>query len=136
MIFVAYGCLVVALAGLLIRGDAFRLPKRYDVLVRLVGVAGGAAMAGISLLVLATSHATSLGRIVVVMLLLGSVLYLGGSALWHEQAGIVLRLVGWTFAVVALAIPTTLTLLLPLVSLLGLTLYPTSEKTTPSHPAR
>lgn len=137
MILVAYGCLVVALAWLLIRGDAFRLPKRYDVLARLVGVIGGAAMAGIALLVIATSHPTRLGRIVVLVLLLGSILYVCGSALWDEHAGIVLRLIGWTFAVVALAIPTTLTLLLPLVALLGLTLRPASEKqTTPSHPAR
>jgi len=43
-------------------------------------------------------------------------------SLWHERAGYVLRLAGWILAVSALAIPSTLTLLLPVACVLALTI--------------
>jgi ABC-type transport system involved in cytochrome bd biosynthesis fused ATPase/permease subunit len=57
-----------------------------------------------------------------VLLAYGSVVYLIGLALWHERAGYALRLAGWILAVSALAIPSTLTLLLPVVCVLALTI--------------
>jgi hypothetical protein len=136
VILVAYGCLVVALAALLIRGRTFRLPRRHDVLARLVGMVGATTTAAIALLVISTNHPTTLGRVDVLILLVGSVLYLVGLALWHERTGFILRFIGWMLAVGALAIPSTLTLLLPLVALLVLPLRPAvPDQTLAARPA-
>jgi hypothetical protein len=136
VILVAYGCLVVALAAL-ISGSTPRLPRRYDLLARLVGIVGATTTAAIALLVISTNHPTTLGRIDVLILLVGSVLYLVGLALWRERTGFILRSIGWILAAGALAIPSTLTLLLPLVALLALTLRPAfPDQTLAARPAR
>jgi hypothetical protein len=136
VILVAYGCLVVALAAL-ISGSTFRLPGRYDLPARLVGIVGATTTAAIALLVISTKHPTTLGRVDVLILLVGSVLYLVGLALWRESLGFILRFIGWMLAAGALAIPTTLTLLLPLVALLALTLRPAlPDQTLAARPAR
>ena len=136
MILAAYACLVVALAAL-ISGSTFRLPGRYVLLARLVGIVGATTTAAIALLVISTNHPTTLGRIDVLILLVGSVLYLVGMALWRERTGFILRFIGWMLAAGALAIPSTLTLLLPLVALLALTLRPAfPNQTLAARPAR
>lgn len=136
MILAACACLVVALAAL-ISGSTFRLPGRYVLLARLVGIVGATTTAAIALLVISTNHPTTLGRIDVLILLVGSVLYLVGMALWRERTGFILRFIGWMLAAGALAIPSTLTLLLPLVALLALTLRPAfPNQTLAARPAR
>jgi hypothetical protein len=136
VILVAYGCLIVALAAL-ISGGTFRIPGRHDLLARLVGIVGATATAAIALLVISTNHPTTLGRIDVLILLVGSLLYLVGLALWLERTGLILRFIGWMLAAGALAIPSTLTLLLPLVALLVLTLRPAlPDQTLAARPAR
>jgi hypothetical protein len=130
MILLAYGCLVVVLAAFLIRGGAFRLSRRSELLARLLGMIGATATASIAVLLIAADHATNVGLVALLMLLSGSILYLCGLALWHERAGFALRLIGWIFAVAALSIPSTLTLLLPLAALLVLTLRTAPEDRT------
>jgi hypothetical protein len=132
MIFLAYACLVVSLAALFIRGRAYCLPKRYESVARSGGMVGATATAAIALLEISTNHPSTVGRIAVLMLLVGSVVYLAGLALWHERTGFVLRLTGWILAAAGLAIPSTLTLLLPVIALLALTLRPESAAHAPA----
>jgi hypothetical protein len=141
MILVAYACLLVALGAAVIRGGAVPLSRRSELVARFLGTIGAAAMASVALLVLATNHPTTLGFAMLLMLLVGSMVFLCGFALWHQRPGFALRLVGWTLAVTALAIPSTLTLLLPLAALMTLTLRaapddrapPVAQVTTPTH---
>ena len=127
MILLAYGCLALFLAALLSRGGVFELSHRAQVFARLFGMIGATAIASIALLLIASNHASTLGLVLLLMLCFGSVLYLCGLALWHERAGYALRLAGWILAVSGLAIPSTLTLLLPVACVLALTINSTSE---------
>ena len=122
MILLAYGCLAVFLATFLGRRGVFQLSHRARVFARLFGMIGATATAFIALLLIKSNHASTLGLVLLVMLFSGSVVYLCGLALWHERAGYVLRLAGWILAVSALAIPSTLTLLLPVACVLALTI--------------
>jgi len=83
---------------------------------------GATATASIALFLIRSNHASTLGVVLLVMLFSGSVVYLSGLALRHERAGYALRLGGWVLAVSALAIPSTLTLLLPVACVLALTI--------------
>ena len=67
---------------------------------------------------------------------LGSVVYAAGLLAWRGGRALGLRVVGWVLMVAALAIPSTLTLGLPLVALLALTLAPIpQQKVAQSGPA-
>lgn len=137
MILVAYMSLVVVLAAFLSHGNALRLSRRSESGARLLGTIGATATASIAVLLISTNHPPTLGLIVLLMLLLGSILSLCGFALWHERTGFALRLIGWLLVVVALAIPSTLTLLLPLAALLAITLHSAPEdQTLAARPAR
>jgi hypothetical protein len=131
MILVAYACLFVALGALLIRGGAVRISRRSQLVARLLGMIGAAATASIALLVLSTSQPTTLGYAMLLILLAGSMVYLCGLALWHQRVGFAVRLAGWILTVAALAIPSTLTLLLPLAALLTLTLRAAPDDRAP-----
>ena len=122
MILLAYGCVALFLATFLSRGGVFRLSHRIQVFARVFGMIGAAAIASIALLLIASNHESTVGLVLLLMLCFGSVLYLCGLALWHERAGYALRLAGWILAVAGLAIPSTLTLLLPVACVLALTL--------------
>lgn len=122
MVLLAYGCLALFLVAFISRGGAFRLSHRAQVFARLFGMIGATATASIALLLIASNHWSTIGLVLLLTLCFGSVLYLGGLALWHERAGYALRLTGWILAVSALAIPSTLTLLLPVVCVLALTI--------------
>jgi hypothetical protein len=91
-------------------------------LARLLGVIGASATALVAVVLIAANDSTTLGFVALLMLLLGSILYLCGMALWRQRGGFGLRLIGWSLAVAGFAIPSTLTLLLPLAGLLVLTL--------------
>ena len=127
MILLAYGCLVLFLAAFLSRGGVFHLSRRTQLFARVLGMIGATATASIALLLIASNHPPTFGLVLLLTLCFGSVVYLCGLALWHARAGYALRLVGWIFAVSALAIPSTLTLLLPVVCVLALTINSTSE---------
>jgi hypothetical protein len=129
MILLAYVCLLVV-GAFLIRGGSFHLSRRSEFLARLLGMIGATATASVAVALIATNHQTNLGLVAVLMLLSGSVLYLCGLVLWGERAGFALRLLGWLLTVSALAIPSTLTLLLPLAALLALALRTAPERST------
>lgn len=61
-------------------------------------------------------------------LLTGSALYTLGAVIWRGRSGFRLRVTGWLFLVVIAAIPSQLTLLLPLVVPLVLTLHELAAK--------
>jgi hypothetical protein len=122
MVLLAYGCLALFLATFLSRGGVFQLSRRTQLFARVFGMIGAAATASIALFLIRSNHASTLGVVLLVMLCSGSVVYLCGLALWHERAGYVLRLVGWILAVSTLAIPSTLTLLLPVACVLALSI--------------
>jgi hypothetical protein len=122
MILLAYGCLALFLATFLSRGGVFQLSRSAQLFARALGMIGATATASIALLLIASNHWSTIGLVLLLTLCVGSVVYLCGLALWHERAGYVLRLAGWILAVSALAIPSTLTLLLPVVCVLALTI--------------
>jgi hypothetical protein len=69
-----------------------------------------------------------LGWAIGVALSLGSVVYAAGLLAWRGGRALGLRVLGWVLMVAALVVPSTLTLGLPLVALLALTLAPVPEQ--------
>jgi hypothetical protein len=67
-------------------------------------------------------HALVLGWTIGAAVTLGSIVYAAGLLAWRGGQALGLRVVGWVLMVAALVIPSTLTLGLPLVALLALTL--------------
>jgi hypothetical protein len=126
MILLAYGCLALFLVAFISRGGAFRLSHLARVFARVFGMIGATATASIALVLLGANHPSTVGVVLLVLLCSGSVLYLCGLAPWHERAGYALRLAGWILAVAALAIPSTLTLLLPVACVLALAIRPSA----------
>jgi hypothetical protein len=59
---------------------------------------------------------------------LGSVVYAAGLLAWRGGQALGLRVLGWVLMAAALVIPSTLTLGLPVVALLALTLAPIPEQ--------
>jgi hypothetical protein len=59
---------------------------------------------------------------------LGGVVYAAGLLAWRGGQALGLRILGWVLLLMAFAIPSTLTLGLPLVALLALALAPIPEQ--------
>jgi hypothetical protein len=73
-------------------------------------------------------HAHVLGWTIGGAVSLGSIMYAAGLLVWRGPQALGLRVLGWVLMVAALVIPSTLTLGLPLVALLALTLALISEQ--------
>jgi hypothetical protein len=73
-------------------------------------------------------HAHLLGWTIGAAVGLGSIMYAAGLLAWRGGQALGLRALGWVLMVVAFVIPSTLTLGLPLVALLALTLAPIPEQ--------
>jgi len=73
-------------------------------------------------------HALVLGWTIGAAVSLGSIVYAAGLLAWRGGQALGLRVLGWVLMVVAFVIPSTLTLGLPLVALLALTLAPIPEQ--------
>lgn len=73
-------------------------------------------------------HAHVLGWTIGAAVSLGGVVYAAGLLAWRGGHPLGLRILGWVLMVMALVIPTTLTLGLPLVALLTLALAPIPEQ--------
>lgn len=123
MIFVGYACLVISVTAY-VRGSIDPIPRHYELPARVLGVVAGIGFASIGLLLLGNEGATTLGNIALLLLVFGGVLYAWGLVRWRTSDGLVSRRVGWILVVAALAVPSTLTLLMPVASLLVLTLRP------------
>lgn len=63
-----------------------------------------------------------LGWMIGALISLGAVAYAAGLLAWRGGQAVGLRILGWVLMVIALVIPSTLTLALPLVALLATTL--------------
>jgi hypothetical protein len=82
----------------------------------------GALSLGALELVVNLQMITSVGVILVLVFVQAAFTYAVGVALWRGQTAFALRLAGWTLMVLCLAVPSTLTLALPVVALLCLSL--------------
>lgn len=126
MILFAYACLIIAVTAYL-RGSVYPIPQRFESLARVLGAVLGAGFASIGFLLLANDGGTVVGTTLLLLLAFGGIVYASGLVRWRAPAGFLLRRAGWFLVVAALAFPTTLTLLMPLASLLVLTLRSTPE---------
>ena len=75
-------------------------------------------------------HTHMLGWTIGVAVSLGGAVYAAGLLAWRGGQALGLRILGWVLMVMALMIPTTLTLGLPLVALLAVALAPIPEQVT------
>jgi hypothetical protein len=73
-------------------------------------------------------HAHVLGWTIGAAVSLGGVVYAAGLLAWRGGQALGLRILGWVLLLMAFAIPSTLTLGLPLVALLALALAPIPEQ--------
>lgn len=122
MILFAYACLIIAVTAYL-RGSIYPIPQRFELLARVLGATAGAGFASIGLLLLGNDDgATVVGTTLLLLLAFGGIVYASGLVCWRAPGGLLLRRAGWFLVVAALAFPTTLTLLMPVASLLVLTL--------------
>jgi hypothetical protein len=94
------------------------------VLATAVGAMGIAVLG----LQLGGDHVHALGWTIGAAVSLGGVVYAAGLLAWRGGQALGLRTLGWVLMVTALVIPSTLTLGLPLVALLALTLAPIPER--------
>jgi len=107
--------------------------------VALVRILAGVVAATYAAVVLGVAPSAAEGEsaaasALVVLAVTGAALYGAGLLLWSGPAGWLLRLGGWTLMVCAAAVPSHLTLLLPLVAALAVTLYRTGR--SPAGPYR
>ena len=139
MAFLAYLTLSVALLSLLgreTRGWLRRAEPQRELAVRMGALAAG-VVAAVAALVLLEGE-TGLELVLLGSLAAGGSVYALGAVLWRGRVAHVLRALGWGLAVVALAVPSMLTLALPAAALLVVTLGPAPEHRAPStaQPAR
>lgn len=134
MVLLAYVFLAGVVVWTLGRGDAPWILGLTEPRRRWVRLAAGvldtaAGLVGIAVLGLqlrGPSHA--LGLTIGGALSLGCVVYAAGLLAWRGGQALGLRVLGWVLMAAALVIPSTLTLGLPLVALLALTLAPIPEQ--------
>jgi hypothetical protein len=91
---------------------------------------GAIAIAVLGLQLRGNDHAHVLGWLIGAAVSLGGVVYAAGLVAWRGGQALGLRILGWVLMVTAFAIPSTLTLGLPLVALLALALAPIPEQIT------
>jgi hypothetical protein len=123
MTFLAYLTLSVALLSLLgreTRGWLRSAGPQRELAVRMGALAAG--VAGVLASQILMEQASGLEVVLLVVLAGGGALFALGVVLWRGGAALVLRAIGWGLAVAALAVPSMLTLALPPVALLIVTL--------------
>lgn len=135
MIWLGYLTLVAALwwAGTGRSTSISALGPRGQVVVRICTGTLALLFAVGALLVLPHAEPSLVGDVVGVALLGGSALYLTGVVAWFGRAAYHLRFAGWCLLVAPLAVPSTLTLALPLAAVLVVSLAPVySARARPS----
>jgi hypothetical protein len=134
VLLVAYAVLAGVVAWALGRRGGpwiLRLPEPARRRVRLAAGLLDAVAAALGLAVLALQLADEphlLGWTITAALLLGSIAYAAGLLTWRGPQALGLRILGYLLIVLALAIPSTLTLTLPLVAPLAVTLAPIPDQ--------
>jgi hypothetical protein len=132
MTFLAYLTLSVALLSLLgreTRGWLRSAGPQRELAVRMGALA--AAVAAVLAVAILLEQASGLELVVLAMLGAGGLLFAAGVIVWRGSAALALRALGWGLAVAALAVPSMLTLALPPVALLVVTLGRPPEQ--PAH---
>jgi hypothetical protein len=128
VLLLAYAFLVGVIAWTLRRRGGpwiLRLSEPGQQRVRLAAGMLATAVGAIGIAVLGLQvgdHAHVLGWTIGGAVSLGSIMYAAGLLVWRGPQALGLRVLGWVLMVAALVIPSTLTLGLPLVALLALTL--------------
>jgi hypothetical protein len=135
VVLLAYALLAGGIAWALGRRGGpwiLRLSEPGQQRVRLAAGMLDTAVAALAIAVLAQfaadDHALVLGWTIGAAMSLGGVLYAAGLLAWRGGQALGLRVVGWVLLVAAFVIPSTLTLGLPLVALLVLTLAPIPQQ--------
>jgi hypothetical protein len=130
VLLLAYAFLVGVIAWTLGRRGGpwiLRLSEPGQQRVRLAAGMLATAVGAIGIAVLGLQlgdHAHVLGWTIGGAVSLGSIMYAAGLLVWRGPQALGLRVLGWVLMVAALVIPSTLTLGLPLVALLALSLAP------------
>jgi prolipoprotein diacylglyceryltransferase len=118
--------LVVAAVVAMLSGRTWvkRLSDQRRQVVRWVFIVLTFGMLGADLVLLVTNEQPSelSGLVILLAFATGALLMLGGLALWAGQAALSLRFFGWSLMVLAAAVPSTISLSLPLLAALALTL--------------
>jgi hypothetical protein len=127
MLIVAYLSVVAAVIWVLADKKRFSAIRRVDVRFRIVAAGIGAALALLGLILISGGHAETLGKVVLGTLVFGAVVYVLGVLSWDGAGSYRLRRIGWVAMTLALLVPSTLSLALPAVALLALTLRRSSD---------
>jgi hypothetical protein len=92
--------------------------------IRSLAATGAGALVIGALAILSTSSPSAYGVILLLVFASGGALYALGVVVWGGRLALTVRILGWAGIVVALLAPSVLTLALPLVALLAVTLRP------------
>jgi hypothetical protein len=113
----AYACLLIG-AVVFVRNSAVDISGRAEVPVRVLAIGAGLGFGALGAFLLEGADGTGPGRVLSAMLVIGGMTYVWGVVRWRASGGLTVRRAGWLLVVAALALPSTLTLLLPLACLL------------------
>lgn len=124
MILLGYVLLLGAMGWVAARGRRWRIPPNLQTPLRALAVLLDAGFLALGVILLGRHSATALGVVILVTLTLGALVYLCGIGVWQGRTAQVCRVAGWGAMAAALAVPSTLSLALPLLVLLAPTLAP------------
>jgi hypothetical protein len=127
MLIAAYLFVVAAVAWVLVDKKRFSAIRRVGVRFRITAAGIGAALALLGLVLISNGHAETLGKVVLATLVFGAVVYVLGVLSWAGAGSYRLRRIGWVAMTLALLVPSTLSLALPAIALLSLTLRRSSD---------
>lgn len=100
-------------------------PRRVALVRILAGVVAAAyAVVVLGVVASAGDEGSAVASAIAAITVTGAVLYGAGLLWWSGSAAWLLRLGGWALMIAAAAVPSHLTLLLPLIAALAVTLYP------------
>lgn len=134
MILSAYACLLIG-GAVFLRNAAVDVSGRSAMPVRILAILGGLGFAALGAGLLDQGDRTGPGRALATMLIVGGITYDWGVVRWQARGGLAVRRAGWLLVVAVLAVPTTLTLLLPIACLLLPTLHePVATRRAPRAP--
>jgi hypothetical protein len=129
MTFLAYLTLSVALLSLLgreTRGWLRKTGPQRELAVRMGALAAGLVAVLPALILL--DEDSRFEFVLLASLAVGGGLFALGAIMWRGRFALMLRALGWALAIAALAVPSTLTLALPLAALLIVTLGEPPER--------
>jgi hypothetical protein len=131
MIFVAYAVFLTVTVGAFSLITAGQRPRPDGSPLRVVTLFISLTILLLNVTLVPQQHdATSVGTLIVGGGVVGSALFAIGAANWTGTAAFSLRTIGWLLTAIVFAIPSTLTLGLPLVGVLAFAVVPISGRHT------